>query len=294
MSSARRCLSYSVSSRSTSAVTSASRSSPQPGRPSATPRCSRCRCACRRGWRPCRSRPGSAGGALTLLDRRPSRASTWAGMSRHQMTVRVAISQRLRGRGELRRRGRRAASEVASSPKPVVAMLEREAEPVGGGARPARAAPDHRSGRGRRPAGSWRSTSPGAPDGDRSRGRGSRAARSCGRGSRSARRSPGSSSAIAANVAPAGEELVAVGARQPLDALLGEDRIEQAAGAAVGVGDEDPLVAVARAPADRARTAAGSRRAGCGGRRGRQATSSPGRSAPSSGDELAGRAPRSR
>ena len=42
----------------------------------------------------------------------------------------------------------------------------------------------------------------------------------------------------------AGEELVAVGARQALDALLREDRVEQAAGAAVGIGDEDPLVAV--------------------------------------------------
>ena len=42
----------------------------------------------------------------------------------------------------------------------------------------------------------------------------------------------------------AGEHLVAVGARQALDAFVGEHRVEQAAGAAVGIGDEDPLVAV--------------------------------------------------
>ena len=49
--------------------------------------------------------------------------------------------------------------------------------------------------------------------------------------------------------ARAGVELVAVGAGQALDALLGDDRVEQAARAAVGVGDEDPVVASA-APAD--------------------------------------------
>jgi hypothetical protein len=48
----------------------------------------------------------------------------------------------------------------------------------------------------------------------------------------------------------AGEELVAVGAGQPLDALLGDDRVEQAARAAVGVGDEDRLVAVGAGLAD--------------------------------------------
>ena len=54
----------------------------------------------------------------------------------------------------------------------------------------------------------------------------------------------------AGEVGAAGEELVAMGAGQPLHALLGEDRVEQAAGAAVGVGDEDPLVAVAPALTD--------------------------------------------
>ena len=44
----------------------------------------------------------------------------------------------------------------------------------------------------------------------------------------------------------AGVELVAVGARQALDALLGQDRVEQAAGPAVGVGHEDVAVARAR------------------------------------------------
>ena len=36
-------------------------------------------------------------------------------------------------------------------------------------------------------------------------------------------------------------ELVAMGAREALDALLGQHRIEQAAGPAVGVGHEDAL-----------------------------------------------------
>ena len=55
----------------------------------------------------------------------------------------------------------------------------------------------------------------------------------------------------------AGVELVAVGAGQALDALLGEDAVEQAAGAAVGVGDEDPLVAVGAGVADPAPDRAG-------------------------------------
>ena len=54
----------------------------------------------------------------------------------------------------------------------------------------------------------------------------------------------------AGEVGPAGEELVAMGAGQPLHAFLGEDRVQQAAGAAVGIGDEDPLVAVAPSLAD--------------------------------------------
>jgi len=51
-------------------------------------------------------------------------------------------------------------------------------------------------------------------------------------------------------VRPAGEELVAVGAGQALDALLGEDGVEEAAGPAVGVGDEDLVVPVAPTLAD--------------------------------------------
>jgi hypothetical protein len=43
---------------------------------------------------------------------------------------------------------------------------------------------------------------------------------------------------------PAGEELVAVGARQALHAELGEHRIEEATGSAVRVGDEHLCVAV--------------------------------------------------
>jgi hypothetical protein len=46
-------------------------------------------------------------------------------------------------------------------------------------------------------------------------------------------------------IGPAGEELVAMSTGQALDALFGEDRVQQAAGAAVGVGDEDPFVALA-------------------------------------------------
>jgi hypothetical protein len=46
----------------------------------------------------------------------------------------------------------------------------------------------------------------------------------------------------------AGVELVAVGAGQALDALLADDVVEQAAGAAVGVGDEDAIEARAAAP----------------------------------------------
>ena len=58
-----------------------------------------------------------------------------------------------------------------------------------------------------------------------------------------------------------GEELVAMGAGEALDAFGRQDRVEQAAGPAVGVGDEDPLVAVAPrlvdAGTDGARDAAG-------------------------------------
>ena len=39
----------------------------------------------------------------------------------------------------------------------------------------------------------------------------------------------------------AGEHLVAMGARQPLDAFAGDDRVDQAARAAIGIRDEDPL-----------------------------------------------------
>ena len=46
------------------------------------------------------------------------------------------------------------------------------------------------------------------------------------------------------------EELVAVGAGQPLDALVSQDRVDEAAGTAVGVGDEDLLVAVGARLAD--------------------------------------------
>jgi len=56
------------------------------------------------------------------------------------------------------------------------------------------------------------------------------------------------------------EHLVAMGARQALDPFVGEDGIEQAAGAAVGVGDEDPLVSVGARIADPA-----SHKAGTGG-----------------------------
>ena len=50
---------------------------------------------------------------------------------------------------------------------------------------------------------------------------------------------PGSASARSANSADAGEDLVAVGAGQAGDAgMAGEHRVEGAAGAAVGVGDE--------------------------------------------------------
>ena len=75
----------------------------------------------------------------------------------------------------------------------------------------------------------------------------------------------------------AGEDLVAVRTRQALDPFVREDRVEQAAGAAVGVGDEDPLVAVGAGVADAASD--GGRdavRAGCGGPAARQATSRPG------------------
>ena len=58
----------------------------------ATPRCSRCTRACRPGWRPCRWRPGSAGGGRPCSSRRSSLATTWAGMSRHQMIDRLAMS----------------------------------------------------------------------------------------------------------------------------------------------------------------------------------------------------------
>ena len=95
-----------------------------------------------------------------------------------------------------------------------------------------------------------------------------------------------------ANVGAAGEELVAVGAGQALDALVGEDRVEQAAGAAVGVGDEDPLVAVARAARIRvADGARGCRRAGCGASGGRQATSTSGQAARSASTSSRASAP---
>ena len=75
-------------------LTSASRSSPQPrAGPCATPRCSRCRRACRPGWRPCRWRPGSAGGGRPCSPGARPWPTTWAGMSRHQMTVSVAMGQ---------------------------------------------------------------------------------------------------------------------------------------------------------------------------------------------------------
>ena len=51
-------------------------------------------------------------------------------------------------------------------------------------------------------------------------------------------------------VSAAREELVAVGAGQPLDAFVDENRIEEAARPAIGVGDEDLFVAVPTAPAD--------------------------------------------
>ena len=61
----------------------------------------------------------------------------------------------------------------------------------------------------------------------------------------------------------AGVELVAVGAGQALDALLGDDRIEQAARAAVGIGDEDAVIAgCAAGGCGRARRP-GCRPAGC-------------------------------
>ena len=66
-----------------------------------------------------------------------------------------------------------------------------------------------------------------------------------------------------------GVELVAVGAGEPLDALLAQDRIEPPTRAAVGVGHEDRLVAAAGGAdlaLDRRRDAV---RAGCGA--GRQA-----------------------
>ena len=100
----------------------------------------------------------------------------------------------------------------------------------------------------------------------------------------------GSSSAISANVAPPGEELVAVGAGQALDALLGEERVEQAAGAAVGVGDEDPLVAVGAGLADPVADLAGIRSGRLWRSGERQATSTPGRP-PVTRHELAGERP---
>ena len=113
-------------------------------------------------------------------------------------------------------------------------------------------------------------------DGDRSRGRGSRAARSCGRGSRSARTCP-ARRRPSPRTRPTREHLVAVGARQALDPGLGQDRLEQAAGAAVGIGDEDPLVAVARGRrAIRSRTAPGIPSGRLWRSGGRQATSRPG------------------
>ena len=198
-----------------------------------------------RGWR------------TALLDRRPSRAMTWAGMSRHQITVmrRHQRSPPARVTSSRRRRARAAGRESTW----IEAAQARRVVPVRGGART-------RGRGGRRRARAIaeqlrvvglgevdeapvvrRSTSARAPGGGRCRGRGSRAARSCGRGSRSARTSPAPRRPSGEGGA-AGEELVAVGARQALDALLREDRVEQPAGAAVGIGDEDPLVAVARGP----------------------------------------------
>ena len=181
------------------------------------------------------------GWSTILLDRRPSLAMTWAGMSRHQMTVSVAIRQAApppttrsacdRGR-ELAEAG--------------VAVLEREAEPLG-------RAPRHRQ--------QVRVVGLGEVDDPPVVAEVHRLELRVAVDAEAADHEPlevageevgqperrrllvGQSGEGRA----AGEELVAVGARQPLDALLGEHRVEQAARAAVGVGDEDPLVAVAPA-----------------------------------------------
>ena len=110
------------------------------------------------------------------------------------------------------------------------------------------------------------------------------AGRSCEPGSRSGRTSPGSSSLDGRERGGPGEELVAVGARQPLDALVGKGKVEQAAGPAVRVGDEDLLVARPGGPDLRRGLPPGSRRGGCGasraGRSGRRWRARPGRSPP--------------
>ena len=64
---------------------------------------------------------------------------------------------------------------------------------------------------------------------------------------------------------PAGVDLVAVRALEPGDALGLEHAVEQAAGPAIRIGDEDPLVAVGAGAADpRARRQRGSAPGGCG------------------------------
>ena len=180
----------------------------------ATPRCSRCRRACRPGSAALSMATWKRGWRTTLLDRRPSLATTWAGMSRHQMMVRVAISQAapvrwpgcdrrgqvaVAGRADARRRGRggrRRPRALAVSVR-VVGLGEVDEPPVVAEVRSAA-----------------------ARDAGRGRGRGSRAARSGGRGSRSGRTCRAPRPCSAAKAAAAGVELVAVRAGEALDALL--------------------------------------------------------------------------
>ena len=208
------------------------------GRPCATPRCSR-----RTAFLPAFI-GGPVDGDLEArmqhrpcCARRPSRAI--------DLGRDVAPPDDGQRPGHVRRPPRAAAIDVAELAVAGAPVLEGQAEAVAPPGEPLPAAPDRRSGRGRPAGGSCRSTI-GSSSGCRSRPRprDDQALEVRGPGSRSGRRCRAPRRPGAANAGAAGEELVAVRAGQPLDALAPRaPRSSSAAGAAVGVGDEDPVVA---------------------------------------------------